>query len=84
MNIKSIFSCFILVLCFNITNTNAQTSVSEDVKSLIKKKRTYNKENGYGFRIQLYYGFETKAKTELKKFKLEFPKIRTHIDLKLD
>lgn len=80
MNIRLIFSCIILVLCFNTTTINAQTTVDENVTSLIKKKRAFNKENGYGFRIQLYYGLETKAKTELKKFKLEFPQIKTHID----
>ncbi len=80
MKIKIIFSCFLFVFYLNIKNTKAQTTMNEEVKSLIQKKREYNKENGYGFRIQLYYGLEVTAKTELKKFKLEFPEIKTHID----
>ena len=40
---------------------------------LITKKRDYNKKNGFGYRIQLYYGNEVKAKSTIGKFKYMFP-----------
>ena len=59
---------------------NAQTNMDSNVVSLIEKKRAYNKKRGYGFRIQLFYGTETKARTELKAFSMAYPEIKTHID----
>tara|TARA_B110001454_G_scaffold202938_1_gene210428 strand:- start:396 stop:695 length:300 start_codon:yes stop_codon:yes gene_type:complete len=58
----------------------AQTTIDSDVVSLIKKKRSHNKEKGYGYRIQLFYGTETKARTELKAFSIAHPEIKTYID----
>jgi len=76
---KSIFIPFLIVLVVGITSTNAQTTTSKEVSALIQKKRTYNKENGYGFRIQLNNGFETAIKTTRSKFNLEFATIKTYI-----
>lgn len=53
--------------------------MNEKVKSLIKKKRQFNKRNGYGYRIQLENGNETAVKTTQEKFRLEFPTIKTYI-----
>jgi hypothetical protein len=81
MKLKSIFISFLVISCLFTISISAQTTINEEVTALIKKKRKFNKEKGYGFRIQLYYGLvETNAKIELQKFKLEFPFIKTHID----
>ena len=80
MKLKSIFTHFLVIICLGTLSVNSQTTVNEDVSSLITKKRKFNKENGYGFRIQLFYGSETNAKTELELFSLKFPSIKTYID----
>ena len=49
------------------------------INELISKKRSFNKEFGYGFRIQLYNGFETEAKKTETKFKINFPEIKTYL-----
>jgi len=49
------------------------------VNELITKKKDFNKEFKYGYRIQLYNGFEVEAKKTQAKFRIEFPDIRTHI-----
>jgi hypothetical protein len=79
MKNKRILIYFLVVLFGGILSSNAQTTTSEEVKSLIKKKRAFNKKNGYGFRIQLDNGLETPVKTTQEKFKLEFPEIKTYI-----
>ena len=79
MKIKSIYISFFFVLFVGTTTALAQTSTSEEVKSLIKKKREFNKKNGYGFRIQLDNGLETSVKTTQSKFGLEFPSIKSYI-----
>lgn len=64
----------------------SQTIYSQSIKShstlineLISKKKSFNKEFGYGFRIQLYNGFETEAKKTEAKFKIDFPEIKTYL-----
>ncbi len=79
MNMKSVFVCFLFTIILGITNINGQTTTSNEVKSLIKKKIEYNKKNGYGFRIQLDSGPETVIKTTQSKFRLEHPTIKTYI-----
>lgn len=76
---KSIFVSFLLTIILGITNINGQTTTSDEVKSLIKKKIEYNKKNGYGFRIQLNSGRETAIRTMQSKFRLEHPTIKTYI-----
>ena len=49
------------------------------VNELISKKRSFNKEFGYGFRIQLYNGIETVARKTMRKFKYDFPETKTHL-----
>ena len=51
------------------------THVSKEIEQLVNKKRSYNKTNGFGYRIQLYNGNEQKAKQYKERFKLEFPGI---------
>lgn len=78
-NIKSVFVSFLFTIILGITNVNGQTTTSNEVKSLIKKKIEYNKKNGYGYRIQLESGIETVIKTAQSKFRLEHPTIKTYI-----
>lgn len=73
-----VFTVFLfLFFLLGINNINAQnnTNSSPQIKKLIAKKRAFNKSYGYGYRIQIYYGNETKARTILRKFKLEFPNV---------
>jgi len=64
------------------TESNAQnnTNASESVRKLIAKKRAFNKQFGYGYRIQLYYGNETKARSTQSKFNVLFPGNYTKLD----
>lgn len=57
----------------NTTNSNPQ------IKNLIAKKRAFNKEFGYGFRIQIYYGDETNARSLQSKFSASFPDVYTKL-----
>ena len=79
VNMKLVFIPFLFIILLGTNSINAQTTTSDEVKSLIKKKIEYNKKNGYGFRIQLESGLETAIKTTQSKFKLEYPTIKTHI-----
>lgn len=67
----------------------SQTAVSQSKKTdgeliedLIVKKKEFNKEFSFGHRIQLYNGFENEARAIQKKFKIDFPEIKTYISYK--
>jgi hypothetical protein len=57
-----------------------KTINSPQIKRIIAKKRAFNKNYGYGYRVQIYYGDETKARTILNKFKVTFPGVYTKLD----
>ena len=77
----------VIIICLLFVGfLTSQTIYSQSIKSdstlineLISKKRSFNKEFGYGFRIQLYNGFETEAKKTEAKFKIDFPEIKTYL-----
>ena len=77
----------VIISClFFVWFLTSQTIYSQSIKShstlineLISKKKSFNKEFGYGFRIQLYNGFETEAKKTEAKFKIDFPEIKTYL-----
>tara|TARA_R110000787_G_scaffold137226_2_gene249999 strand:- start:3467 stop:3835 length:369 start_codon:yes stop_codon:yes gene_type:complete len=52
---------------------------TELINELISKKRAFNKEYSFGYRIQLYNGFEVEAKKTRAKFSIDFPEIKTYI-----
>ena len=81
MKKRSIILTLILTLTIGVFNINAQDNYTEnkDIKSLIKKKRAYNKNNGTGYRIQLYNGLETKAKSLRYRFQVEYPGVYTKL-----
>lgn len=51
----------------------------ERIKSLITKKREFNKKNKIGFRIQLYNGKETKVRQIRAGFRVQFPNTKTYL-----
>ena len=76
-----IISCLLFV-GFLTSQTIYSQSIKSDstlINELISKKRSFNKEFGYGFRIQLNNGFETEAKKTEAKFKIDFPEIKTYL-----
>ncbi len=81
MKNKYIFSLlfFFCVGCFSLTAQN-KTNMSNNVKTLIAKKRAFNKKYGFGYRIQIYYGDETKARSLRNKFKVNYPEVFTKLD----
>lgn len=83
---KKLSLYFILFGCAVFTS---QTAVSQSkktdgelIENLIAKKKEFNKEFSYGHRIQLYNGFEDEARAIQKKFKIDFPEIKTYISYK--
>ena len=61
---KSVAVACLLFLGFFTTQTVFSQSEKSDtmlVEEVISKKRSFNKEFSYGFRIQLYNGFEVEA-----------------------
>ena len=81
MKIKSILLPFLFTIylgCFTSFGQN-QTNDNEKIRSLITKKRDYNKRKGFGYRIQLYNGSEINAKRIRKEFNKKFPKVKTQL-----
>ena len=76
-----IISCLFFVGFLTSQTIYSQSKKSDStlINELISKKRSFNKEFGYGFRIQLYNGFETEAKKTETKFKIDFPEIKTYL-----
>jgi len=72
---------FLLGFCFIVGNYTsvAQNYSNEKIKALLKKKRDYNKEYGFGYRIQLYNGNEVTAKKISAKFKTSFPEVKVFL-----
>ena len=68
-----------LFLTTNSTYSQSKKSDNTLIKELISKKRSFNKEYSYGFRIQLYNGLETVARKTMKKFEYDFPEITTYL-----
>lgn len=66
-----------LVLAFSVSKSHViaqnNTKSSDEIENLIIKKRAFNKEFGYGYSIQIYYGDETNARDLKSKFKLTYP-----------
>ena len=79
---KQVFLFSILLMSFfSFQSVIAQDQKTDNqlINELISKKKEFNKEYGYGYRIQLYNGFEVEAKKTRAKFKLDFPEIKTYL-----
>ncbi|AUC85406.1 SPOR domain-containing protein [Polaribacter sp. ALD11] len=72
---------FLFCLFTSIGTLKAQntTNKSEKVENILEKKRNYNKSNGFGYNIQIYYGNETTAKSKNAKFKILYPRVNTKL-----
>ncbi len=67
-----LFLIILLLSSFKVYSQNT-TKKSEEIKSIISKKRSFNDIYGFGYSIQLYNGNEQKAKKIKARFALEFP-----------
>lgn len=79
MRIKQIAFIFTALSITGLAEVNAQKSDTQLVKELIQKKRNYNRDKGFGFRIQLSNGNEIDIKKTKQLFTIEFPTIATYI-----
>ena len=81
MKKQFLFSAVFLLVLLSSFSVYSQEQKSDNqlIKELITKKKDFNKEFGYGYRIQLYNGFEVEAKKTREKFRIEFPDIKTYI-----
>lgn len=74
---KKRFKSAFLILLLSATSISFyaqnETNSTQEIKSLIAKKRAFNKEYGFGYRIQLYNGAEQNARKIRARFKIEFP-----------
>jgi septal ring-binding cell division protein DamX len=75
-----IFIFLIIILGTSSLYSQNKTNTSNNVKNLIEKKRSFNKQYGYGYRVQVYYGDETKARSTESKFKINFPNVFIKLD----
>ncbi|TVZ56115.1 sporulation related protein [Lutibacter sp. Hel_I_33_5] len=81
MKLNSKFALLLLIVFigFSTQKTKAQNNDNEKIKSMISKKRAFNKRYGFGFRIQLYNGAEQRAKRTRARFSVEFPNIKSYL-----
>ncbi len=84
MTIRKIIVPFLALMLFGVSNAYSQSQQNDNEKiiSLIAKKRAFNKNTGFGYRIQLYNGSETRARRILGGFSVKFPGISTYIRYK--
>ena len=82
MKNKCYLAAFLFLLIAGNHSISAQNSTnsSTQIKNLIAKKRAFNSKFGYGFRVQIFYGDETKARGIQNKFKVNFPNVYTKLD----
>jgi len=79
MIIRTIFLSISFFLYIGTLHVHGQITKNKEVTDLIEKKRTYNKNNGFGFRIQIDNGFEVAVKKTRNLFKFKFPTITSYI-----
>ena len=79
MNNKSILLFIFLLIGTTSISAQNDTNSSKEIKNLISKKRSFNKDFGFGYRVQIFYGSETKARKLQSKFKLNFPGVYTKL-----
>ncbi|GAB7256170.1 SPOR domain-containing protein [uncultured Polaribacter sp.] len=72
---------FLFCLFVSIGTLNAQNSTKKDkeITNLLEKKRSYNKSNGFGYSIQIYYGNERTARSKHARFKVLYPRVYTKL-----
>lgn len=81
MNNLHIFLTFLglfLGTNFQVRSQSKYTG-NKEINSLLKKKRLYNKNIGIGYRIQLFNGSETRAKSIKNNFQSDFRGVYTKL-----
>jgi len=81
MRNTSLILTFLGLFLISHSTLNAQSSYTDnkEINSLLKKKREYNRKNGIGYRIQLYNGSETRARSIRNNFKSDFRGVYTKL-----
>ena len=64
---------FFFIAISHSTYSQKKTTKLEEIRNIISKKRNFNKEFGFGYRIQLYNGNEQQARQILTRFNVDFP-----------
>lgn len=84
MKYKIVFLSFVTIcLLFSVDGfSQSQKTDNKKIKSLIKKKREYNRRYGFGYKIQLFYGNEKKARYNLSRFNGLFPNTQSRLKQK--
>lgn len=72
------FGLFLTLGSHTIT-AQKNTNMSPQIKNLIAKKRAFNKDIGFGYRVQLFYGEETNARNIQTKFNSSYPDVVTKL-----
>ncbi|WP_445748545.1 SPOR domain-containing protein [Polaribacter sp.] len=72
------FGLFLILGLETITAQNS-TNMSPQVKALIAKKRAFNKDIGFGYRVQIFYGEESEARNAQSKFSSTYPDVFTKL-----
>jgi|GEM_PF-638406 hypothetical protein len=72
---------FGLLLVVGLGNMTAQnnTNMSPQIKNLIAKKRAFNKDIGFGYRVQIFYGDESNARKAQATFSSTYPTVFTKL-----
>lgn len=81
MKLKVVFLSVFFSFFFGLSTVSGQSqnNDNERIKSMLTKKRAYNKSNGFGYRIQLYNGYEITARRKLARFRFEYPGIKADL-----
>ncbi|MBS9774279.1 MAG: SPOR domain-containing protein [Tenacibaculum sp.] len=82
MKINNLYLTLIITFFLGCLISNAQLNINktENITSLIKKKREFNKRHGTGFRIQIYNGVESRARSLKIKFEKKFRGVYTKLN----
>lgn len=75
------FFSFLVFMTLGLSNFPAQnnTNLSPQIKNLIAKKRAFNKDVIFGYRIQIFFGEENNARNSLSKFSSTYPDVYTKL-----
>ena len=72
------FGLFLILGLESVTAQN-NTNMSPQIKTLIAKKRAFNKDIGFGYRVQIFYGEESNAKNAQAKFSSTYSDVFTKL-----
>ena len=77
------FFGFFLILGIESISAQNSTNMSPQIKTLIAKKRAFNKDVGFGYRVQIFYGLDRRETfSEQARFRALYPRLQTYITYK--